>query len=324
LLREANIVIPAIDYFTFSVIIDDIVFHDGRTLMGVLGGGGPQTAFGMKLWATGGVGLCGGVGMDFPAEAQTWLDTMGIDSAGLRRDPAHNSLRAWQIIEADGRRTQVWRTQGATIPTHLALTPDQVTAPYWSARGFHFGVHPESPNLRIMQALQAHGVTVSVEPFREASRPLADAELRVLLTSCTIFSPNLVEAETLVGSGEPMTLLRRLTEAGASIVALRMGAEGSLVHRAATGETHYIPAVKTTVVDPVGAGNAYCGALLVGWQETGDLRRAGLYASVAASFLVEQYGLPAPRADLRIEAARRLEQLGEGVGAGLHRRVELL
>ncbi|HHW87659.1 MAG TPA: hypothetical protein GX400_15815 [Chloroflexi bacterium] len=298
-----------IDYFTHSVIIDDIVFHDGRTLMGVLGGGGPQTAFGMKLWTQGGVGLCGGVGLDFPAEAQAWLDDMAIDTTGLRRDPEHRSLRAWQIIEEDGRRTQVWRTQGATIPTHLALRPEQVPKHYWAARGFHFGVHPEAPNLPIMQALQAHGVTVSVEPFREASRPLSDAELRALLTSCELFSPNLVEAETLVGSGEPLALIRRLTDAGATIVAMRMGADGSLVHHAATGETHHIPAVKTAVVDPVGAGNAYCGALLVGWLETGDLRRAGMYGSVAASFLVEQYGLPAPRPDLRQEAARRLASL---------------
>jgi cytidine kinase len=34
---------------TFSIIIDDIVFPDGSTRMGVLGGGGPQTAFGMRL-----------------------------------------------------------------------------------------------------------------------------------------------------------------------------------------------------------------------------------------------------------------------------------
>lgn len=295
-----------IDYFSHSVIIDDIVFHDGRTLMGVLGGGGPQTAFGMKLWTQGGVGLCGGVGLDFLPAAQAWLDDMGIDTVGLRRDPDHRSLRAWQIIEEDGRRTQVMRSQGATVPTHLALRPEQVPDAYWAARGFHFGVHPESPNLRIMQALQARGVTVSVEPFREASRPLTDAELHALLTSCEIFSPNLVEAESLIGSGEPVTLIRRLTDAGASLVALRMGAEGSLLHYAATGATHHIPAVPTTVIDPVGAGNAYCGALLVGWLETGDLRRAGLYASVAASFLVEQFGLPAPRADLRTEAARRL------------------
>jgi len=298
-----------IDYFTFSVIIDDIVFYDGRTLMGVLGGGGPQTAFGMKLWTQGGVGLCGGVGLDFPPEAQAWLDAMGIDTCGLRRDPVHRSLRAWQIIEEDGRRTQVWRMQGETIPIHLALRPDQVPDAYWSARGFHFGVHPEAPNLRIMQALRERGIVVSIEPFREASRPLSDVELRTLTSACDIFSPNVVEAESLVGGGDPMMLIRRLTDAGAAIVALRMGAEGSFVHRAATGETWYIPPVRTQVVDPVGAGNAYCGALLVGWLETGDLRLAGMYAAVAASFLVEQYGLPAPRPDLRREAARRLADL---------------
>jgi sugar/nucleoside kinase (ribokinase family) len=298
-----------INYFSHSVIVDDIVFHDGRTLMGVLGGGGPQTTFGMKLWTQGRVGLCGGVGLDFPPEAQQWLDSMGIDTAGLRRDPAHRSLRAWQIIEEDGRRTQVMRSQGATIPTHLALKPEQVPDAYWHARGFHFGIHPESPNLDIMQALQARGVTVSIEPFREASRRLIDAELHALLTSCEIFSPNRVEAETLVGRGEPMALIRRLTDAGASIVALRMGADGSLVHNAVTGETHHIPAVKTTVIDPVGAGNAYCGALLVGWLETGDLRRAGMYAAVAASFLIEQYGLPVPRVGRHAEAMRRLAEM---------------
>lgn len=303
-----------ITYFTFSVIIDDIVFHDGRTLMGVLGGGGPQTAFGMKLWADGGsgrggVGLCGGAGSDFPPEAQAWLDALGIDTAGLRRDPAHRTLRAWQLIEEDGRRTQVWRTQGAAIPAHLALQPEQVPDAYWLARGFHFGIHPEAPNLRLMRALQARGVTVSVEPFRSAARTLTDAELRDLLAACAIFSPNLIEAESLVGGGEPAALLRRLTDAGAAIVALRMGADGSLVHWARTGAIHYIPAVQTTVVDPVGAGNAYCGAFLVGWLETGDLHRAGLYASVAASFLVEQHGLPAPRTSLLAEAKARLADL---------------
>jgi sugar/nucleoside kinase (ribokinase family) len=88
-----------------------------------------------------------------------------------------------------------------------------------------------------------------------------------------------------------------------------MGDEGSLLYQAQTGEWQHIPAVPVTAVDPVGAGNAYCGALLVGWLQTGDLRRAGQYAAVAASFLVEQYGLPAPRVGLRAEAEERLARL---------------
>ena len=127
-----------IDYFTFSLVIDDIVLPDGRTCMGLLGGGGPQAAFGMKLWATGGVGICAGVGSDFPPSAQGWLEAMEIDTAGVRYHPHNPTLRAWQILEDGDQRTQVWRTRGSVIPAHLAFSPDLIPPTYWQARGFHF------------------------------------------------------------------------------------------------------------------------------------------------------------------------------------------
>ena len=298
-----------IDYFTVSIIVDDIVLPDGRTCMGLLGGGGPQAAFGMKLWTAGGVGICAGVGSDFPLTAQEWLKAMGIDTAGVRHHLQHPTLRAWQILDNDDQRTQVWRTRGSAIPTHLAFAPDLIPRTYWGARGFHFGIHPEQPNLAAIHALRARGVSVSVEPFRAAAQPLDDQELAALLSSCAIFSPTIEEAHSLVGDGDPQTLIERLAEAGAPIITLRMGSAGSLVYRAATRELHHIPAIPVAVVDPVGAGNAYCGGFLVGWLETGDLRRAGQYASVAASFLVEQYGLPNPRPSMRTEAVDRLASL---------------
>jgi len=49
------------DFVTFGLILDDVVYPDGRTAMGMLGGGGPQTAFGMRLWSDS-VGLVAGVG----------------------------------------------------------------------------------------------------------------------------------------------------------------------------------------------------------------------------------------------------------------------
>jgi cytidine kinase len=298
-----------IDFASYSIIIDDLIFPDGRTAMSVLGGSGPQTAFGMKLWADH-VGLVGGIGHDFPAEAMAWIEAMGIDTAGVRHYPQHPTLRAWQIFEQDGRRTQVWRSQGQAIPDQLALRYEDLPLAYRSAAGFHYGVHPEHPNLAIAHTLRRNGVNVGIEPFKHADRRLTDAELQALVSAGQIFSPNLHEVETMIGTGEPLVQIRRLVSAGAVIVALRLGAAGSIVHRADTGETWHIPAVETTVVDACGAGNAYCGGFLVGWVQTGDLRRAGLYGAVAASFLVEQVGLPPPRlAEQRQEAQRRLAVL---------------
>lgn len=296
------------DFVTYSIIIDDLIFPDGRTAMGILGGSGPQTAFGMKLWADS-VGLVGAIGHDFPADAQAWLDGMGLDCAGVRHLSHYESLRAWQIFEYDGRRMQVWRTQGQAIPDQLALRFEDLPPAYQTARAFHYGIHPEKPNLAIAHALRPNGVLVGIEPFRHADQPLSAAELRAIVTAGQIFSPNLHEVETMIGPGEPVTQLHRLVDAGAQIVALRMGAEGSLVHRADTQETWHIPAPVTTVVDACGAGNAYCGGFIVGWAQTNDLRLAGLYGAVAASFLVEQVGLPPVRPDYRAEAQRRLATL---------------
>ncbi len=295
------------NYVTFSIILDDIVFPIGETRMGVLGGGGPQTAFGMRIWSDS-VGIVAGVGSEFPAEARSWFEQSGIDLAGVHRTD-EPTPRAWQLLERDGSRTMVWRVPRSAIQSHLRRSIEQIPESYRSACGFHLGVHPEQPDLGFIRRLRALGGTVSVEPFRPAASPMSADTLSDLLTAVDIFSPNLVEAVSLVGEGAPEELVRRFFRLGAKIVALRMGKEGALIARRETGQAARIPALPVPVVDPVGAGNAFCGGFLVGWTETGDLKTAGLYGTISASFLLEHIGVPACTASLRTESRRRLETL---------------
>ena len=88
---------------------------------------------------------------------------------------------------------------------------------------------------------------------------------------------------------------------------MRCGEQGAEVWNLATGEGWRAPAVPVPVVDPVGAGNAFCGAFLAAWLETNDLAEALLYGVTAASFFVERVGQPIFNAPVRAEAARRLE-----------------
>ncbi|HSV85963.1 MAG TPA: PfkB family carbohydrate kinase [Levilinea sp.] len=301
---------------TFSIILDDIVFPDGTTRMAVLGGGGPQTAFGMRLWA-GSVGIVAGVGDDFPVEAQTWFEQSGIDMQGVRRAAGMPTPRAWQVLEQDGRRTQVWRVPGDVIGKHLRKRIEDIPEAYRAAAGFHIGLHPLQPDLDFIHGLGALGGVISLEPFKPAEHLPQPQALAGLLAAAHIFTPNTEEAVSLVGRGEPLELVRRLIHAGAKVVALRMGAAGSLVAQAGAPKAVHIPAVPLPVVDPVGAGNAYCGGFLAGWVETGDIRRAGLYGSVAASFLVEQVGAPVCSSAIRQSARRRLKGIaGRVVDAG--------
>ena len=304
-----------VDFVTFGIVIDDVVFPNGQVVADLLGGGGPQTAFGMRLWADR-VGLAARVGEDLPANAWAWLRETGIDTEGVRVTE-YPTLRAWQHLSAEGGRRHEWRVPAQAIGAQLARSVEALPPGYRQARGWHLGLHPEEPNLAFLAGLRALGGLVSVEPFRPAQQRPAPKALRALLAATDIFSPNLAGARSLVGPGTPEEVTQHLLEAGATVVALRLGAEGSLVAtgRGSSGRRARIPALPVAVVDPVGAGNAYCGGFLTGWVDTGDVVEAGLRGAVAASFLLEQYGLPAggvPHGDAekRREVLRRMVRGG--------------
>jgi cytidine kinase len=289
----------------FGIILDTLVYADGRQVSSVLGGGGPQAAFGMRLWSDE-VGLVARVGHDLPSEVWAWLKASGIDTDGVRQGP-WPTLRARQHLDRNGGRRHEWLVPAPAIRAQLARRIDDLPSAYRAAHGWHLGLHLETPDLGFLAALRVMGGTVSVEPFRPAERPLPAADLRALLGACHVFSPNLVEAASLVGPGAPDNLAARLAAQGAGVLALRMGARGALVGSAAG--YHHIPAVNVAVRDPVGAGNAFCGGLLAGWVETTDVVEAGLRGAVAASFALEQIGLPAVTPSLLAAARRRLAAL---------------
>jgi ribokinase len=126
-----------------------------------------------------------------------------------------------------------------------------------------------------------------------------------VLSIVALFSPDREEAAALCGAKEPDDMVSALLDLGAPLVALRMGARGSLVG-SQTGERWRIPAVPTTIVDVTGAGNSYCGGFLTGLGDGLTPLESALRAAVSASFALEQFGLPQWGERLREERERRL------------------
>jgi sugar/nucleoside kinase (ribokinase family) len=284
-----------VEYVAFGIVIDDIALPDGTAHPGLLGGGGPQTAWGMAAALGEGsrgesVGLCAEVGADFDPASLAPVRALGVDTAGVRAGGGLTP-RAWQRIDAEGNREHVWR-----VPPRGSITfgkpIDAILPPaYQAARGFHWGLHPESPSLENARLLLSRERRVCLETFKPPDAPLSEAELGALVSSCTIFSPNWREAVGITGTDDHAQIIARFRAAGCTILALRRGAQGAEVWDFAQGRGVRAPAVPVTVVDTVGAGNAFCGALLAAY-ETQGIERAACHAVAAASYLVEQYGLP--------------------------------
>jgi ribokinase len=131
-----------------------------------------------------------------------------------------------------------------------------------------------------------------------------------MLSACAIFSPNWLEATRLVGSEEYDAVLDRFRALGCRALALRRGADGADVWNLVEGRGVHVPAVQTQVVDTVGAGNAFCGALVARWGD--GIETAACFASAAASYLLEQVGMPAALPD-PADYTRRLDEARAGL-----------
>lgn len=285
-----------------GIIMDDIVFPDGRTKMNTLGGGGVYAAAGMRLWASD-VVVVARVGPDFDFDllAQVQVNDGGVHVTE-RPTP-----RAWQLYEEDGTRTQIPRVSSEDWAGQLVPHPDMLPA-LNSTHGVHVAGRGDAVEADVVAMLADAGLTISHEPI--VDNTTTDAEREIIFESVAdvdIFSPSLDDAHILLGELSVEEVLDRFAEMGPRIVALRQGAAGSLVYDRETGYVWQVPAAPANVVDVTGAGNAYCGGFLVGWCEAQRVPQAAAQAAVSAAITIEQVGPPDITTDLLDNARGRVE-----------------
>jgi len=286
-----------------SVIIDDIVLADGTKHMGLLGGGAVHAVMGMRIWSDQ-VGLVADIGRDFPPDLLQQLeekfDLQGVNHRDLK------TTRAWQIFDEDDTRNEVFRTDMAEFWQMVARVENFPRA-YRNLYGIH--LHSMGEDVAAwVSFLRTRGNPVILwEPWHIYCVPENHEYLRQTLPLVDIFAPNLQEAQQLLGLQEPQDLLDKFIQYGAKMAAIRMGARGS-VFADESGVRIQVPAVPIeNVIDVTGAGNAYCGGLVVGLAQTADPLKAVCFAAVSASFALEQFGALYSLEDIHRRTERRYE-----------------
>ncbi|HET6484759.1 MAG TPA: 5-dehydro-2-deoxygluconokinase [Actinoplanes sp.] len=134
------------------------------------------------------------------------------------------------------------------------------------------------------------GITVfdlDYRPMFWASREEARRWYAEALPYATVAVGNLDEAETAVGARKPAEAAAALHEAGVALAVIKQGPAGVM---ASTGEeSKEVPPVPVEVVNGLGAGDAFGGALchglLAGWELEETMRFANAAGAIVASRL---------------------------------------
>lgn len=201
------------------------------------------------------------------------------------------------------------------------MPSDLASSPLLGSTAFHLLASPDLAKKQIQKLLSLReSNSIDARPLLvwEPLPGSCKADLRddhfAVAKLVDIFSPNHLELQALFkdsGKSDSQKLLdrrsveeyaERLLDCGIGLngrwaVIIRAGGDGCLISSNSLPERHrWLPAFydnHSVVVDATGAGNTFLGALAFAISACGhDLVKASALASVAASFSLQQIGLP--------------------------------
>ena len=154
-----------------------------------------------------------------------------------------------------------------------------------------------SATMAALEARRGHGTTVldlDYRPMFWSSPEVAGSQLRAALAMVDVAVGNREECEVAIGETEPGRAAQALLDAGIDLAVVKQGPDGVLGARA--GESVVVPAVSVEVVNGLGAGDAFGGALchglLAGWEVERMLRFANVAGAVVAGRLACADAMP--------------------------------
>ncbi len=277
----------------------------GGTLVVNQGGKGTNQAVAARLLGAE-VRMIGCVGQDDGgAQIREGLARLGIGVDGLMTVPEAATGTALILVDPDGQN-QI----GVALGANDRLTVDMASAHEASvawAEVLLCQLETPLPVVRWgLESARRHGVTTILNPA--PAQPLTDD----LLALADLLTPNELEAGALSGAEvrdveSAREAAERLLARGAHRVVVTLGGQGALACDG-TAALHF-PAFPVTVVDTTAAGDAFNGALAVGFAAGGSLEQAIPLAAAAAALTCTKRGAQdsLPR---RGDVERFLQSLG--------------
>ncbi|HEX5259979.1 MAG TPA: 5-dehydro-2-deoxygluconokinase [Gaiellales bacterium] len=154
------------------------------------------------------------------------------------------------------------------------------------------GLSDEPSRTATLAALQARGgreITVLDLDYRAMfwpSREQARHWVQQALPHVSVAVGNLDECDTAVGEREPLAAAQALHAFGVGLAVIKQGPKGVLAHDGTAAVE--VPPVPVTVVNGLGAGDAFGGALCHGLLAGWDLERVMRFANAAGAIVASR------------------------------------
>ncbi len=290
-----------------KIIADNIRLKNGELVFEILGGGGPQACFGARLWSNS-IGFLTRSGTDIKAAHVETLNKLGIDLQGWARYEDLPTPICRMMYDENEIGIGVSMITPDELFYEMLARPLKIPDSYQNLKAIHLITEFASePMVENALNFKKKGAIFSLEPLLDYRHKTNVNELMELTKHADIVTPDWPSASFVAKSDDPRKVLDYWTKLGPSLVAIRHGRYGSYVWDSIHDKHWHVIPAKVDVVDPTGGGNSYGGGLFSGWYEKRDSLQAAVRGTVAANFLIRQYGIPEISEKLKDEANKLVE-----------------
>lgn len=223
----------------------------------------------------------------------------GVDASLVKVDPAASTGIYFVTHSEAGHEFSYYRAGSASSRVAARDIPGDALqqAKILHVSGISQGISSSASDavFAAMDAVRAGGGRVSYDSnLRLKLWPLtrARAIIHEAMSQCDIALPGFDDAVQLTGLDQPDAIVDFYLTLGASIVALTLGEQGTLV--ATPDKRTRIDAWPVKAIDATGAGDTFDGAFLARLIAGDDPFEAASYANAAAALSTQGYGAVAP------------------------------
>ena len=252
----------------------------------IVGGSGTYASLAASFFTD--PGIVSVVGRDFPSDVIDLLTQRGVDTQGLE-------IREGKTFFWEGRYEDDPNIR-TTLATEVNVFNDfrpQLNLDYRNADIVLLG--NLDPDIQEDILAQLKGPKLIAMDTIALWINIKEETLKRTLEKIDIFFANDEEIRMITGEKNLIKASRLLQEMGPTTVVAKKGEHGALIF----GED-FVSGVLAfpceNVVDPTGAGDSFAGGFLgyldrIGSFDENDIRKASIYGSVMASFVIEDFGI---------------------------------
>ncbi len=270
-------------------VYDIIITPRSKTNGRVLSGCSTNACLAAKRLGMKKVGLVGCIGQDF---AQRFSDDIRKYEIETRMNPSDETGGFKLIYDEKGNRTLDVLGEAGKIE------PEKFPKEFLDSQFILIGPILGEVDLELIRFIRsASSATIFLDPqgliriIGEDKRVVHISnkdEFGKILALVDFVKPNEPEIVTITAVQDPLLALRQLRNWGAALPIVTLAERGSMLLDG--DKLCRIPPYPTQAIDPTGAGDVYAGSFLTEFRRSSSLVDAALFASAAASIMVEQVG----------------------------------